>query len=294
VDAPYEAVRIFLCRLQQDMPSRKRMRVGREDVARLEGVTPWYYQLRYDDGWTLEHEQLSQGFPARAVLLVSPNNPTGSFLSELDLAFVDMLASAQEAAVVCDEVFADYGADPRLPAPSLLRTEPSALTFVLSGLSKLVGLPQLKLAWIVVRGPTGLRREALARLHHIADASLSVAAPVQVAAARLLAQRPRFQRAMHARLQRNWLTLVELTRKAPEVTLLRRQAGWYAVLRLPELLGEEQWVTTLLTEDGVVVQPGWFYDFGGGAHIVVSLLPAPGVMAEAVPRIAARVAALCR
>ena len=165
------------------------------------------------------------------------------------------------------------------------------LCFVLSGLSKVVGLPQLKLGWVHVGGPALLRQQAQDRLELIADTFLSVSTPVQLAAPDLLAAQPRVCAAITARLEKN-LQLLRAAVHGSACALLPVEGGWYAVLRLPRLMSEEDWALLLLAEDGVVVHPGYFYDFAKEAYLVLSLLCAPAVLAEGARRLVQRVAAV--
>jgi aspartate/methionine/tyrosine aminotransferase len=188
-------------------------------------------------------------------------------------------------------VFGDYllpGADPA--APASLRGPRDALCFVLSGLSKVVGLPQLKLGWVHVGGPEPLRQQAQDRLELVADTFLSVGTPVQLATPALLSWQPQVLAAITARLREN-LVLLAAAVHDTACQLLPVEGGWYAVLRLPRLMSEEEWALLLLQRDQVLVHPGYFYDFAQEAYLVLSLLTPPAVLAQGVQRLVARVAA---
>jgi aspartate/methionine/tyrosine aminotransferase len=159
-------------------------------------------------------------------------------------------------------------------------------TFALSGLSKVCGLPQLKLSWIAVSGPAAAREQALGGLEWIADLFLSVSTPVQLALPRLLETRHRFQARVRERLAVNLERLEALARERPEVSRLAASGGWVAILRLPARASGEEWALRLLERD-VVVHPGHFYDLAGEAHVVVSLIVEPRVFAQGIARLAA-------
>jgi aspartate/methionine/tyrosine aminotransferase len=229
---------------------------------------------------------LARSERTRGALLVSPNNPTGSYVKAAELEEL----AATGLPLVSDEVFAPYALKERRDAPSVLRAE-APLVFALSGLSKLAALPQMKLAWIVVGGSSdALVDEALARLEVLADAALSVGTPVQEALPELLASRHVVQRSIRARLEKNLASLQRIVKDTP-VTVLDVEGGWYATLRLPGTETEEAWTLILLEEDAVYVHPGHFFDFVGEAYVVVSLLTREESFDEGVARIVRRVRA---
>jgi hypothetical protein len=256
-----------------------------EQLAALEGVEVAPYQLAYDGAWHIDFASLeaARDERVRAVLVVSPNNPTGSFLRTDELERLATLGLP----ILSDEVFASYsfGAD-YLRAESALRTR-QALVFALGGLSKLAALPQMKLAWLTVGGPDEAVREALGRLEHIADAFLSPGTPVQVALPALLANRTIAEQAIQSRLANNLQRLRSLL-DGSAASLLPVEGGWYATLRLPAVRFEEEWVVTLLEQDGVLVQPGWFYDFPDEPYAIVSLLTPESTFMPGVARIVQR------
>lgn len=189
--------------------------------------------------------------------------------------------------MIVDEVFVDYdlseGADAEAAVP--LQAESSSLVFSLGGLSKSIGLPQAKLAWIAAGGPAALVDEALARLEFAADAYLSVSTPVQGAAADLLRDGRAIRRQIQERVAGNYRHLVRSVPVRSGCTLLGADGGWYAVLRVPAIAPEEDLILSLLEDDGVLTHPGYFFDFQTGAHIVVSLLPAPELFREGIARV---------
>jgi len=220
------------------------------------------------------------------VVVVNPNNPTGNFLGRDERHRLSALCAERGLALVADEVFLDYPAPGSGDAASSAAGNDGALTFVLSGLSKVAALPQLKLGWIQVSGPAGPAGEAAERLEFLTDAFLSVNTPVQLAAARILSGRHEVQAAIRARLDRNAAALAATCASLSGLCVLPREGGWYGVIALPPEQDEEETVRRLLDRGGVWVHPGYFYDLEDPA-LVVSLLPAPGVFAEGLARLAA-------
>ena len=273
-----------------------------EYLAGLEGVTVEHYPMRFDGDWWLDTGAVRQRLAAkdaprvRAVVVVNPGNPTGAYLSLGEAEALADACIAHGAAIVSDEVFADYahapdagkGAEAR--QASLLGLG-GVLRFCLSGLSKVAALPQLKLGWLYVGGPEPLAGEAKRRLEVIADTWLPVGTPVQLAAPRLLAGAPRIQARILQRVRANLAALRERLGAGAPASVLPVEGGWYAVLRVPSFRSDEAWVLELLERDDVLVQPGYFFDFETPGHLVVSLLPEPAAFAEAAARIAARLAA---
>ena len=237
-----------------------------EMLGRLEGVHIETYPLRWAGEWMLDRAALSAGMhdKAKAIVIVQPNNPTGSFLSHEDLAH---LASFGRP-IISDEVFGEYAFAERPPP-----VDSGELRFVLDGLSKSAGLPHAKLAWIRVEGAEA--PEALARLEHITDAFLSPSGPVMDHAAVLLEVGRRRREIIRSRLVETLEVLGGLAGAPFDV--LPVEAGWYAMLRLPSTRTDESWALALL-ERGVLVQPGYFYDVEAEAHLVVSLLTPPAEM----------------
>ena len=262
-----------------------------EHLTRLDAIEAVPYQLEYHGSWQINLESLAGAITGRtrAVLVVSPNNPTGSVASARELSAIGTLCGPYGIALIGDEVFADYplGAE-RLSGPSVL-AEPKTLTFGLGGLSKSVGLPQVKLGWMAVAGPDELVHQALDRLAIIGDTYLSVSTPVQVAAAQLLEAGAFVREQICTRIRTNLEHLLEVARFHPSCTVLNVEAGWYAVIQVPATIGEEAIVLELLEQDGVLVHPGYFFDFSREAFLVVSLLPKPDEFRDGVERLFARV-----
>ena len=260
-----------------------------DHLARLDAIHPRFYDLEYHDRWNIDLAAVERAFtPAvRAIVVVSPNNPTGSRIRRDELDWLDRFAFEHDAALIVDEVFADYdltgasGLERGVP----LRAESSSLVFSLGGLSKSIGLPQAKLAWIAAGGPSTIVDEALARLEFAADAYLSVSTPVQEAAADLLRTGGVIRAQIQERVASNYHHLVRSVPQESGCTTLHAEGGWYAVVRVPAIASEEDLVLSLLEGDGVLTHPGYFFDFQRGAHIVVSLLPAPEPFREGVARL---------
>ena len=259
-------------------------------LAALDSVRIVQYPLVYEAGWAIDFEALAGRITARtrAIVTVNPNNPTGSFLKTAELAQLWALCRTRHLAIISDEVFSDYAfEDDPTRVRSLMEVE-DVLTFSLSGLSKVSGLPQVKLGWIVASGPDPLRGPAFDRLELIADTYLSVGAPVQWAAASLLASREGIQTQILARARGNLAFLRSKIGRDSPWRLLNVEGGWYAVIQAPRIHTEEDWALTLLNQDNVLVQPGFFYDFEKEAFLVLSLLTPAEIFGEGVSRILAR------
>jgi alanine-synthesizing transaminase len=256
-----------------------------EYLAALESVRIVQYPLLYDSGWSINIQALADAITerARAVVLVNPNNPTGSFVKKQELGDVVELCREHGLAIISDEVFSDYAFAPDPQRVNSLTGVDQILTFCLSGLSKVAGLPQMKLGWIVTGGPAGLRAQAMERLELIADTYLSVSTPVQHAAPALLRLRRGVQDQILRRTRRNLKTLIECTTNGVNRTL-HVEGGWYATVQTPRIRTAEEWTLELLERCNVLAQPGYFYDFDREALLVVSLLTAPEVFEEGVRR----------
>ncbi len=263
-----------------------------DHLTRLDGVTPRPYPLVYHGTWEIDGDALERQVTprTRALVVVNPNNPTGSFLSAADRALVRAVCRRHGLSLIADEVFLRYALDGEAQGRSVLGRMDGVLTFGLGGLSKEVGLPQLKLAWIVVDGPLRPAARALRALDFVNDAYLSVAAPVQLAAGRLLADGDAVARSIAARVRRNRAVLRRRIAEHPAHTLLRVDGGWYAVVQVPATRSEESLVLDLLEHDRVVVHPGYLYDFPREAFVVLSLLPDPRRFEDGAARLLTRAA----
>jgi aspartate/methionine/tyrosine aminotransferase len=244
-------------------------------LAQLEGLVPRPYRLAFDGRWHIDFQSLDFT-DAAAVVVVSPNNPTGSYLGAEDCDRLAALTAEHGLAVIADEVFADFPIAPASDAVVALAGRPGpALTFSLGGLSKASGLPQMKLGWIAATGPRESVGPALANLELVADTYLSVGTPVQLALPRLLELGAGIRHAIHERVLRNRRSLASQIDAQSPCTLLPAEAGWSAILRVPGIMTDEDWALRLLRDDGVLVQPGYFFDLPMDATLVLSLLTPP-------------------
>jgi alanine-synthesizing transaminase len=262
-----------------------------EHLTALESVKAIPYELEYHGAWRIDIDSIARAGDdrVRAILVVSPNNPTGSFLHRDDLAALSDIAAARGWAIIGDEVFADYPLDPAPDATNVLAGA-DVLTFSLGGLSKSAGLPQLKLGWIGFGGPTAKVDEALAAFEVVADTYLSVSTPVQAAAADLIEQGVAIRAQILARARRNLESLRALAAASPSINVLRVEGGWSAVMQVPQLRSEEALILELLDKDDVLVHPGYFFDFPREAYVVVSLLVEPASFDRAIARVLTRAA----
>jgi alanine-synthesizing transaminase len=241
-------------------------------LAEIQDVKLVRYPLDYDYGWQINFHALQQGITARTrgVIVVQPNNPTGHFTKPREVAKLNDICAARNLAIIADEVFLEFAL--QAAAPFSFAQNSAALTFTMSGLSKISGLPQMKAAWLFTSGPEELKSRALARLEIIADTYLSMNAPVQWAIPGLLEQRHPFQKHLLERVRRN---LAELDRQLAAQKSCARlvvEAGWYAVLRVPATSSDEELAVELLNQKNIYVHPGHFYDFPSDGFLIVSLI----------------------
>ncbi|MCE9616262.1 MAG: pyridoxal phosphate-dependent aminotransferase [Lentisphaerae bacterium] len=256
-------------------------------LARLHDVRLIPYPLHIDDRWWLDLDGLRAACDngCRAIVIISPNNPTGSLLTQREREALVALASARGLALIADEVFADYRLlDVPDAAPSLAG-EDRVLTFTLNGISKMLGLPQMKVAWLVVNGPPAVVVDACRRLELMADSYLSVSTPAQLALPAWLSQGAMAQAEILERVRTN----LAQTRALRQAACLRVEGGWTAVLRIPRVASAADVALSLLEGEGVLVDPGSFYGFGAEGYLVISLLPPPAVFAEGLRLLDARV-----
>jgi aspartate/methionine/tyrosine aminotransferase len=254
-----------------------------EFLARMEDLEVRSYPLRYHGEWSIDLDAVAAAITerTRAIVLVNPNNPTGSYAKRSE---VEALAKFG-LPLISDEVFADYAfaPDPQR-ATSLVDCGGDCLAFSMSGLSKVSGLPQMKLGWIVVSGPPQQRAEAFERLEWIADTYLSVSTPVQCAAERLLRAGDAVQQQIRERSAAN-LAFARKVLAGSSGGILDVEGGWYITVQVPRIRSEEEWALELLGRENVLVQPGFFYDFEAEAFLVVSLLTPPDAFEEGVGRL---------
>lgn len=239
-------------------------------LAVLDDVRLVSYPLVYDHGWQIDPEELRRRITprTRAIAFVHPNNPTGHFTKLWESQALESLCREYGLALIVDEVFLDYELEKGATA-SFSVGEPAAPTFILSGLSKIAGLPQMKAAWILCLGPG--REAAQSRLEIIADTFLSMNAPIQCALPSWLKNRGPIQSQIRSRTSRNLAELDRLLARQTMVTRLEAEGGWYAVLRIPALKPDEQTAIDLL-QKGVSIHPGYFFGFPETGWLVASLL----------------------
>jgi alanine-synthesizing transaminase len=255
-----------------------------EYLADLADIRPVSYPLIYDQGWQIDFAGLSADLSlgSKAIMVVHPNNPTGSFVKRQEAQKLAEICAHRNLAIIADEVFLDYadGTDPRCTFAS----GSAALTFTLSGLSKISLLPQMKLGWIVVSGPDELVHAAMQRLDVIGDTYLSPSTPVQLALGEMLSMRGDLQKQMQQRLCSN-LKFLDALMQQSSVDRLKREGGWYAVLRVPARGSDEDLAIELLENCDVLVHPGHFFDFPRDGFVIVSLIPREAEFQEGARRL---------
>jgi hypothetical protein len=262
-----------------------------EHLTVLESVDARPYRLEYHGTWRIDLHDVRRRVDqnTKAILIVSPNNPTGSFLHRDDLEMLDELCAARNLMLIGDEVFADFPLDAAPHAASVLHAE-NAVSCSLGGLSKSVGLPQVKLGWLAMNGPAREVAALLGALEVVADTYLSVSTPVQIAAADLLARGADVRRQIQERIAHNLVTLRQAAAAVPEVSVLNVEGGWSATVQVPRYRSEEALILELLTAEHALVHPGYFFDFEREAFIVVSLLGEPALFERTIGRVLARAA----
>jgi alanine-synthesizing transaminase len=256
-------------------------------LADIQDVQLRPFQFVYDHGWQIDFRGLREAASerTRAVLLVHPNNPTGHFTAEDQAEQLAAFCAEHAIALIVDEVFLDYRigcAAPPAAKHGSFATNRGALTFVLSGLSKVAALPQMKLGWIAANGPDKLLRCAMERLEVIADTYLSLSAPLQCALPSLLGQRQAMQVQLLARIEENLNRLDSELAVQKIVTRLAMEGGWYTVLRVPAVRSDEEMAIGLLEGRSVLVHPGHFYNFAGDGYLVASLLTPAGEFTQGI------------
>lgn len=256
-----------------------------EFLADLQDVKLTPYPLIYDGGWQIDFPSLYQAVNhrTRAVVVVHPNNPTGSYVSADECEQLNRFCAEYNLALIVDEVFLDYAHDGA--RRSSFAANERALTFTLSGISKISGLPQMKVAWVVTTGPSAQKAEALARLEVIADTYLSMNAPLQLATPVLLDQRRDIQPLLLDRVRTNLRELDRQLSHQKSCERLQADGGWYVVLRVPALQSDEDQAIELLRKVAVLVHPGHFYDFSRDGYLVLSLITPADQFREGVSRI---------
>jgi alanine-synthesizing transaminase len=258
-------------------------------IAEMESVRIKYYDLEYSDenSWGIDFNSLKSQVTdkTKAVVLVNPNNPTGSFVKARELNELSGICRKHNIAIICDEVFLDYTIETDRNRVFSLAGIDYVLTFTLSGLSKICGLPQMKLSWIIVSGPRKECKEAMARLEIITDTYLSVGTPIQLALSNLLTGKDLIQSQIKKRILGNYNFLMEILTGNKQLKLLKAGGGWYSVLKINLEIDEESFVYGLLKNKDVYIHPGYFFDFKEEGIIILSLLTEEKVFCEGVKRI---------
>ena len=281
----YSHILRLLCNAEDEILVSKPSYPLFEFLADLQDVKLVPYPLLYDHGWQIDFPSLYKAVNhrTRAVVVVHPNNPTGSFVAEAERSALNNFCREYNLALVVDEVFLDYAHD-GAPRPTFAANR-DGLTFTLSGLSKISGLPQMKLAWVVTSGPGEQVTAALARLEVIADTYLSMNAPIQLAAPVLLDQRRSIQPLLLDRARANLSELDRGLARQKSCSRLDVEGGWYAVLRVPVTQSDEELAIDILRNASVLVHPGHFYDFPGDGYLVVSLITPPQHLREGIAQV---------
>jgi alanine-synthesizing transaminase len=256
-----------------------------EFLADLADIRLVPYPLLYDHGWQFDFASLRAALTprSRGVLVVHHNNPTGSFVKPREATELAEICAAREMAIVADEVFLDYTGG--LETARTFALHDTALTFTLSGLSKISLLPQMKLAWIVVSGPQALVHPCVERLEIIADTYLSPSTPVQLALPKFLALRTGLQEQLQRRISANLAVLDGVLRESKLLARLDREGGWYAVLRVPATGPDEALAAALLERCSVLVHPGHFFNFSRNGFLVLSLIALEPQFQEGIRRL---------
>ena len=254
-------------------------------LADIQDVRLVRYPLVYDHGWQIDFHALESVITSRTrgIIVVNPNNPTGHFAKPKELSKLNQICSARGMALIADEVFLDYSLSEESALTFAVNS--SALTFTMSGLSKISGLPQMKVAWLVTSGPRDIKTEALNRLEVIADTFLSMNMPTQVATPALLCQREGFQTQLMARVRSNLSELDRQLAAQKECSRLKTEGGWYALIRVPATRPDEDLAIDLLATKGVYVHPGHFFDFAAEGILVVSLITSERDFKEGTERL---------
>ncbi len=258
-----------------------------EYLTRLDLGNVVYYPLIYDyrDGWVPDFAVLEKKITSKtkAIVIINPNNPTGSYIREIDYKVFNSLSEKYNVALIVDEVFSDYEIEAGENALRTVAGCESNLTFVLNGFSKMLALPQMKFGWILIQGNEKLKDEAVQRLEVIADTYLSVATPIQYAAQRLFETRDKIQEEIMTRINRNYNLLKTKFLLNPDIKVMNCEGGWNAILNFENLLvPEDEFVLNLLDKKNVLIHPGYYYDFFTEGFAVISLLTETDVMERAI------------
>lgn len=262
-----------------------------EHLAQVECVKHIGYPLYFDGMWYIDFPMLEKLCQknTRAIVIVNPNNPTGSFLKQSELSDLIRFCKEHNLALISDEVFCDYAHENVDDKVRTVAEISDVLTFTLNGLSKYAGLPQLKLGWIVINGSGEVFQEASSRLEFITDLFLSVSSPVQHALGKLLEIAPKIKNQIHNRVIENLNWLKEQISRESVCNLLTSEGGWYAILKVPKIIPEEELILELLIKDNLIVHPGYFFDFQMEGHLIVSLITKKDIFQLGIKRLLSRI-----
>lgn len=259
-------------------------------IADLNNIELDHYSIHYENGrWQINFKKIQNTHPQmKAVILVHPNNPTGSFVKANEARELIKIAKSKSLVLISDEVFLDYSFDHNSERFTSFANTQEVLTFTLGGISKCLGLPQMKLSWIVISGPEAIVSQAIQRLEVIADTYLSVNTSSQESLAHWFSYQNQIQNEIKQRISANqsWLAK-QLSRS--EVSCLNSEGGWYAILKLPDFKSEEEWALEFLEKDHIFIHPGYFFDFDDEAFAVLSLLPDSSQFQEGCNRLLKRI-----
>lgn len=258
-------------------------------IAGMESVHLKYYDIVYTKNkiWEIDFDSISKQLTkkTKAIILVNPNNPTGNFVKIKEINSLSRICEMNTIALICDEVFLDYGLDVEPINIFSLAGINTHLTFILSGISKICGLPQMKLSWIVVSGPGEICKEAKEKLEIITDTYLSVGTPVQLAIGDLLSGRYLIHKQIKNRITKNYDILKSVTVNSNLMDLFKTEGGWYSVVKVNKNIDEETMAYDLLNLKDVYIHPGYFFDFTCEGYIVLSLLTPAEIFEEGIKRI---------
>jgi aspartate/methionine/tyrosine aminotransferase len=250
------------------------------------------YPLNHQNSWGIDWNQWEQQVVTempQGIIFVNPNNPTGNYLSAQDHLRLSSILTKHSFPIIADEVFLDFPLTHTVPCPVSFATRNDTLTFTLSGISKILGLPQMKLSWIVVTGPEDLRNQAMEKLEVISDTYLSVSTPVQNALPVFFSHQQAIHAEISGRIQTNYLYLKQTFHENSKMELLESEGGWAAVFKCPVNRTDDEWALELLEKESVIIHPGFFYDFQESSYLVVSLLTPPEILKAAIPRLQSRI-----
>jgi alanine-synthesizing transaminase len=258
-----------------------------EFLAKLDSGKVEYYPMLYDyrEGWSPDYSMLEKKITSKtkAILIINPNNPTGSYIKESDYNIFNSLAEKYNLALIVDEVFSDYEIEANNDALKTVAGFSSNLTFVLNGFSKMLALPQMKFGWILIQGEMKLKEEAVKRLEVIADTYLSVATPIQYAAKKLFETREKIQEEILGRIKYNYNLLKTKFLLNPDIKVLNCEGGWNAIISFENMLiPEDEFVLRLLDKKNVLIHPGYYYDFFNEGYAVISLITETVVLENAI------------